>query len=209
MTSSPKTMSAPNWDAYWMNMAVAAGEKSKDPKCKVGAVIVRDHVVATTGFNGFARDLIDDPDLLVDVEEKLKWMCHAEFNAIMNAARYGTALAGTTIYVTKFPCFACCNAIIQAGIEAIYTLDRKFWDDDPVDGDHSRKIAALSQAGIRVTAPNHSHYSPKPRGSKSKPDLAVAEPQSSTKPRKPRKSTKSNLNLFPARHAIPGGKSED
>ena len=196
-----------------MDIAVAASKKSKDPKCKVGAVIVRDEVIATTGFNGFARDLSDDTDLLADVEEKLKWMCHAEFNAIMNAARHGTALHGTTIYVTKFPCFACCNAIIQAGIEAIYTLDKKFWDDDPVDGDHTRKIAALAQAGIKVTAPNHPHYSPKPRPkpNNANRDLALAEP---TPPAKPRNVTKTvkvkaperQTRLFPARQSIPGGK---
>ncbi len=211
----PGAKAVPSWGAYWMNMAVAAGEKSKDPKCKVGAVIVRNNVIASTGFNGFARDLSDDQDLLADVEEKLKWMCHAEFNAIMNAARYGTALEGTTIYVTKFPCFACCNAIIQAGIDSLYTLDTKFWDDDPVDGDHSRKIAAIAQAGLKVTAPNHPHYSPKPRRPKSA-DLkpAVTVPPPSTKTRKsrrtaPKKDPKSNLNLFPARQTISGGRSED
>lgn len=192
-----------------MAMAVAASKKSKDPRCKVGAVVVRDNTIATTGFNGFARDVIDSMDLLANVDEKLRWMCHAEFNAILNAARNGVALLGTRIYVTKFPCFSCCNAIIQAGIESIYTLDTKFWDDDPVDGDHSRKKAALAQARIGVVAPNHVFYSPKPS-----PKLTAV----SSTPRK-NKRTRSKpkskgvdgvqLGVFPARNPVPGGKNEE
>lgn len=207
---------AMDWDSYLMSLAVAVSKKSKDPKCKVGAVITRDeHVPVITGFNGFARHLRDDKDLLSDVDEKLKWICHAEFNAIMNAARFGVPLAGTKIYVTKFPCFACCNAIIQAGIKAIHTDDKKFWDDDPVDSDHSRKIAALAQAGIAVTAPNHPHFSPKPRGRKSEGTaLQLTEPPKKSKPKARRSSAKKaskktdNMSLFPARQPISGGKSE-
>jgi deoxycytidylate deaminase len=74
----------------------------------------------------------------------------------MNAARVGgRPLQGATIYVTKFPCLACCNAIIQAGIKRIHTHDDDFWNDDPVDQDHSRKPRVLHEAGIEVDAPYH------------------------------------------------------
>lgn len=56
------------------------------------------------------------------------WMVHAEANAIFNAARVGISLNGATIYVTKFPCIMCANAIIQVGIKRLYTLDL-----DPLD----------------------------------------------------------------------------
>jgi deoxycytidylate deaminase len=62
--------------------------------------------------------------------------------------------------VTKFPCLACCNAIIQAGIARIYTHDNRFWDDDPLDSDHRHKRAVLKQARIRVDAPFHPDYVP-------------------------------------------------
>lgn len=113
-------------------------------------------------------------------------MCHAEFNAIMNAARHGTALAGTKIYVTKFPCFACCNAIIQAGIKEVYTHDTRFWDDDPIDPDHTRKQAALSQAGIRVQAPYHPTYNPKPSGREPKKPTSVVTPVGEQAPAPPK-----------------------
>lgn len=73
-----------------------------------------------------ARGVHDDEQTLMDADEKLRVICHAENNAIMNAARIGVALQGAAIYVTKFPCLACCNAIIQAGVKKIYTPTTAF-----------------------------------------------------------------------------------
>lgn len=150
-----------SWDEYFLWIAEAVAIKSKDPKCSVGAVIVsEDNVVLSTGFNGLARRIYDDEKLLADAEEKLKVICHAEANAVFNAARLGVALHGSSIFVTKFPCLSCCNAIVQAGIIRIYTHDNRFWDDDPLDSDHHHKRAVLKQAGIRVDAPFHPEYVP-------------------------------------------------
>jgi dCMP deaminase len=150
-----------DWDEYFLWMAEAVAIKSKDPRCRVGAVIVsEENIVLSTGFNGLARRIYDDERLLADAEEKLKVICHAEVNAILNAARIGVALASASIFVNKFPCLACCNAIIQAGITRIYTHDSRFWDDDPLDSDHSRKITFLKQAGISVDAPFHRQFVP-------------------------------------------------
>jgi dCMP deaminase len=150
-----------NWDEYFLWLATAVAIKSKDPKCSVGAVIVsEDNVVLSTGFNGLARRIYDDEKLLADAEEKLKIICHAEANAVFNAARLGVPLNGSSIFVTKFPCLSCCNAIIQAGVTRIYTHDNRFWDDDPLDSDHHRKRTILKQAGIRVDAPFHPEYVP-------------------------------------------------
>ena len=149
------------WDEYFLAVAQTIARKSKDPKCQVGAVIVsEDKLVLSTGFNGLARGVYDDEDLLADVEEKLNWICHAEANAVLNAARHGIALRGCSIFVTKFPCLGCCNAIAQAGITRIYTHDKKFWDDDPADKTHERKPRLLKEAGIQVDAPFHPRFSP-------------------------------------------------
>jgi dCMP deaminase len=153
-----------DWDQYFHNIARAVAQKSKDPNCRVGAVIVsEDQLVVSTGFNGLARGVFDAEDLLRNVNEKLKWICHAELNAISNVARIGVPVKGGTIFVTKFPCFECCNAIAQAGLKRIYTLDNRYWDDDEFDGieckdPHSRKRALLKQAGIRVDAPFHPDF---------------------------------------------------
>jgi dCMP deaminase len=151
-----------NWDEYFMYLAEAASIKSKDPRCRVGAIIVSsEHLVLSTGFNGLARGMFDDQRLLANAEEKLRVICHAEANAIFNAARIGVALEGASIYVNKFPCLACCNAIVQTGISRIYTHDDRFWDDDPSDSDHTRKIAILKQAHVAVIAPFHPHFTPR------------------------------------------------
>jgi dCMP deaminase len=167
-----------DWDEYFSLIAEAAKTKSKDPKCQVGAVIVSaDKVVLTTGFNGLPRGVDDDRQILEDTDEKLKVICHAEQNAIINAARVGIAVQGASIYVTKFPCLACCNSIIQAGIERVFTLDDRYWDDDPFDGEkdgnHWRKRRLIRDTHLVVDAPNHPEYSSKirikkklPRGTK-------------------------------------------
>jgi len=150
------------WNEYFLNIAKVVSIKSKDPKCPVGAVIAsEDNIVLSTGFNGLARGVHDDDQTLFDADEKLKVICHAECNAIMNAARMGgRGLMGATIYVTKFPCLACCNALIQSGIKRVYTHDDSFWNDDPLDKDHSRKLRILHEAQIDVDAPYHSDFRP-------------------------------------------------
>lgn len=90
-------------------------------------------MVISTGYNGFARGVFDDPVKLEVTDEKLKWVCHAEANAIANAARLGVGLLHTHIYVNRFPRFGCCNLIIQSGIRRVYTLDNEYWKNDPGD----------------------------------------------------------------------------
>lgn len=164
--SEPQRITIPahveRWDEYFLQIATAVSIKSKDPKCPVGAVIVsEDNIILSTGFNGLARGVHDDEQILADADEKIKVICHAEVNAIMNAARIGgRPLHRATIYVTKFPCLTCCNAIIQAGIQRIYTHDDSFWNDDPADKDHSRKKRVLHEGGITVDAPYHSEFRP-------------------------------------------------
>jgi len=150
------------WDEYFLNVAKAISIKSKD-EVPVGAVIVSgDNVILSAGFNGMARGVYDDEEILADKDEKRKIVCHAEGNAISNAARVGgRSLEGATIYVTKFPCISCCNAIIQAGIKRIYTHDNSFWNGDPLDKDHSRKKKVLHESHVEVDAPYHEAFKPK------------------------------------------------
>lgn len=151
------------WQEYFLGIAKAVAQKSKDPRCSVGAVVVsRDHLVLSTGFNGLARGIYDTPTLLYDVDEKLKWICHAEANAILNGGRKGVSLDDGQIIVTKFPCLFCCNLIVQSGITTICTDDNKFWDDDAFDpSPHNRKKALLREARIHVVAPpTHPFFDP-------------------------------------------------
>lgn len=149
-----------DWDEYFLAIAEVVARKSKDPRSQVGAVLASsDSVVMSTGFNGLARGIFDDARLLRNRNEKLSWICHAEMNAIWNAGRLGVPLKGSTIYVNKFPCLACCNAIVQTGIARIYTHDSKYWDGDRLDKNHSRKRSLLRQVRIKVDAPFHPDFS--------------------------------------------------
>lgn len=148
------------WDTYFLGLAEAASKKSKDPRRKVGAVLVSpDRLVVATGYNGIARGLPDDPRVLEEKNGKLEWMIHAEHNAILNAARAGAATVNGTIYVNKFPCLACLQVLSQAGIARVCTDDSDFWRNDPSDrADHGGKIYLLSKRLIQVMAPNHPDY---------------------------------------------------
>jgi dCMP deaminase len=193
--SQPEEFKVPvhvdNWDEYFLWLAKTASIKSKDPKCPVGATIAsKDHILLSTGFNGLARGVYDEDKTLDDADEKIKVICHAEDNAILNAARIGARLEGTTIYVTKFPCLACCNAIVQAGIKRLYTHDNEFWGDDPLDKEHTRKPQILHQGGIEVIAPYHPAFLPaKPiRGEKRRKRSAPEQkpgPEKMAQPAKP------------------------
>jgi dCMP deaminase len=144
----------PEWDEYFIKMAELVSARSKDPKCQVGAVIVgEEKVVLATGYNGPARGVLDLQERLNERDEKLRWMCHAEVNAIFNAARVGTALKGGTIYVTKFPCAACANAIVQVGLVRLYTLDDETWKNDPSGDDGTRSLRILNEGRVNLHAP--------------------------------------------------------
>lgn len=103
------------WDRRFIDLAHTIGLWSKEPRSKVGAVIVRpDRSVAALGYNGFPRGVIDSPERLADRTFKNKIAVHAEMNAILSAKQ---SVKDCTIYVTPlYPCSACAGSIVQAGI---------------------------------------------------------------------------------------------
>lgn len=110
------------WDTRFLTLAETLSAWSEDRDFHVGAVIVGpDKEVRATGYNGLPRGVSADDDARFDRAsgEKFFWFEHAERNAIYNAARVGTPLAGCTIYINRFPCADCARAIIQSGITAI------------------------------------------------------------------------------------------
>ncbi len=138
-----------NWDEYFMGIALLSAKRSKDPSTQVGACIVDDdHKVVSIGYNGMPRG-IADKDLTWEKGEglhsKYLYVCHAEFNAILNI-RNGSSLKGCTVYVTLFPCNECTKAIIQTGIKKIVYLSDKY--ADTIGMQASRKMLAL--AGVEV-----------------------------------------------------------
>ncbi len=108
----------PDIDTWALDLAELVSKRSRDPGRKVGAVILRpDKTIAAAGYNGFPRNVSDDPALYDDKPTKLRRTVHAELNAILTARE---PLHGYTIYVSPLhPCSQCAAAIIQAGITTV------------------------------------------------------------------------------------------
>lgn len=120
-----------SWERYFMNLAVQAATRSTCPRKSVGAVIVRDKTVLSTGYNGSIRGAAHCTEVGCLIEnDHCERTVHAEANAIVQAARHGTRLEGGEIYVTASPCFNCFKLIANAGLKRI--LYGEFYRDERV-----------------------------------------------------------------------------
>ncbi|MCE5270649.1 cytidine/deoxycytidylate deaminase family protein [bacterium] len=129
----------PSWDDYFMKMAMLVSERSTCLRRHVGAVLVRDRRVLSTGYNGAARGLRDCRELgcLRDEQQiesgtrhEVCRAIHAEQNAIIQAGLHGVSIGDSTMYCTHSPCFICAKMIINAGIRRVVSStqysDRNF-----------------------------------------------------------------------------------
>jgi len=124
-------MTRVSWDRYFMNLAVQAATRSTCPRKHVGAVIVRDKSILSTGYNGSIRGAphCDEAGCLMDNGHCVRTV-HAEANALVQAARNGVRLESAHIYVTASPCFNCFKLIANAGLSTVYYGE--FYRDEKV-----------------------------------------------------------------------------
>lgn len=113
-------MARPNWDEYFMKLAMLASERATCPRMHCGCVLVKDREVIATGYNGSipGDDHCEDVGCLV-VDNHCVRTNHAEMNAIVQAARKGHMIDGGTAYVTNMPCTTCAKALIAAGVKRV------------------------------------------------------------------------------------------
>lgn len=113
------------WTNRYINLAKNIASWSKDPNKKVGAVIIGSKgQILSQGYNGFPRGIIDNNERLNNRETKLKFIVHAEMNAIYNATYSGISLKGSTLYVYGLTvCSECAKGIIQVGISKVVVAD--------------------------------------------------------------------------------------
>lgn len=106
------------WDNRFLELAALISTWSKDPSTQVGAVVVDNKQrIISTGFNGFARGILDSEERYNDRETKYKIILHAEDNALLFAQK---DLEGCTIYTYPFPpCSKCAPKIIQCGVKRV------------------------------------------------------------------------------------------
>jgi dCMP deaminase len=113
-------MNRVSWERYFMNLAVQAATRSTCPRKSVGAVIVRDKTVLSTGYNGSIRGAAHCTEVgcLMENDHCVRTV-HAEANALVQAACHGTRLEDGQIFVTASPCFHCFKLIVNSGIRSI------------------------------------------------------------------------------------------
>ncbi len=121
--------SRPSWDEYFMGIAHEVANRSTCERAQVGAVIVKNKRIITTGYNGSPSGLphCTEVGCLMENGHCIRTL-HAEQNAIIQAALHGVSTAGASIYVTHQPCFLCAKMIINAGIVRI-VYDNAYPDD--------------------------------------------------------------------------------
>lgn len=144
-------LTRPTWDEYFMQIAQVAALRSNCIKRKVAAVIVRDHRVIATGYNGTPRGIKNCNEggcprchtFGKSGEHLDECLCaHAEENAIAQAAYHGVRISGATIYSTYSPCLRCTKLIINSGISEVIFSQTYPMDKTP--------MSLLNEAGIRV-----------------------------------------------------------
>lgn len=109
-----------SWDRYFMDIASVVATRATCDRKHVGAVIVRDKTLLSTGYNGSIRGLphCDEVGHMMEDGHCVR-TTHAEANAIVQAARNGVRIEGGTIYVSASPCWGCFRLIANAGIVRI------------------------------------------------------------------------------------------
>ncbi|MBP6908641.1 MAG: cytidine/deoxycytidylate deaminase family protein [Candidatus Pacebacteria bacterium] len=140
----------PSWDVYFLNMVDLVGTRGTCDRGRSGAVIVKDKRIIATGYVGAPAGLPHCDEVghemhtVTGEDGTVSRHCirtaHAEQNAINNAARFGVALEGATIYCRMTPCYKCAQSIINTGIVRIVA------SKDYHAGARSKEI--LKQAGV-------------------------------------------------------------
>ena len=118
------------WDQYFMTITQQVAERSTCQRAKVGAVIVRDRNILATGYNGAPAGMphCTDSGCLIyesktpngDIEQNCFRTIHAEINAIAQAAKNGSNIKDSSIYVTHTPCIHCLKVLVNTGIRSVF-----------------------------------------------------------------------------------------
>ena len=126
-------------DERYLRMAKIWGENSYCERRKVGAIIVKDKMIISDGYNGTPSGF----ENVCEDENKLTkpYVLHAEANAITKVAKSNNSSEGATLYITTSPCMECSKLIIQAGIKRV-VFDEKYRITDGLD--------LLERAGITL-----------------------------------------------------------
>ena len=140
------------WHEYFMNIARQAATRSTCSRKNVGAVIVRDKTILSTGYNGSIRGMphCSEAGHMMENDHCVATI-HAEANAIIQAAKNGVMIDGATIYVTASPCWNCFKQIANSGIRRV--VYGEFYRDDRIFSVAERLGVDLVHVPSHVTQP--------------------------------------------------------
>lgn len=125
---SPGGQKRPGWDEYFIEIAQLVAKRSTCLRRQIGAVIVKDRRILTTGYNGAPSGLAhclelgclrDQLGVPSGTRQEVCRALHSEMNAVIQAALYGVSTRGGTLYCTRQPCSVCARMVINAGIVRI------------------------------------------------------------------------------------------
>lgn len=102
-----------------MELAKTVSTRATCRRRSVGAVIVRNRRILSTGYNGAPRGVPHCEEYGCDITQRCQLAAHAEQNAIAQAAANGVSCEGATLYVTCQPCNACAKLIINSGVQRV------------------------------------------------------------------------------------------
>ena len=152
----------PSWDEYFMNLAEVVGTRATCDRGRSGCVIARDKRILATGYVGSPVGLPHCDDVghefhIVIHEDGTKTehcirTAHAEANAIVHAARVGSALDGGTLYCHMTPCYTCAKMIINAGIKRVVCLK------DYHASSQTKKVFKLAKVKLRILSKEMETY---------------------------------------------------
>lgn len=140
----------PTWDEYFMQITEVVAKRSTCLRRQVGAIIVKESQIISTGYNGAPRGiphclevgcLRSQLGIPSGQRHEICRGLHAEQNAIVQAAYHGVSIKSGTVYCTHQPCFICAKMIINAGLVRVVYLNG--YPDDFA-------VGAFSQAGVEV-----------------------------------------------------------
>lgn len=164
-----------NWNEYFMRFAILAAQKSKCAT-QMGAVLVLNKMVVSTGYNGIpmgVNDPNDYSDELIELTkircgeynipfkqsdvgrilerkerpEKYFWECHAELNCLLFACRNGVKTLDSSMYVIGKPCATCARSIIQAGVKNVFVIKSYIMNGWEIE--QVRSLQMFKEAGVK------------------------------------------------------------
>lgn len=151
----------PPWDEYFMRIAFEVATRATCLRRHVGAVIVRDRRILSTGYNGSppGQRHCDEVGCLLEDGRCIRTL-HAEQNALMQAALHGVSTHGATLYATCRPCHVCARMVVAAGIVRVVFVGEapEGWARDVLEAGN---VEIVLLVGIEPPSPiMHALHSP-------------------------------------------------